>query len=149
MFPGVSVPRLGAGPALGCKGVDGWQSWSITLGHQQGEEGTKQTLLEILLCARQFWGFFSLQLNTWQVGAGGFISSGNVSSLFAWGLPTFGPSCSAPAGCCGHSVPSSQHWTLTRLSPCPWFPRPQGLLQGCACHCSSGGTKPSQNELLG
>lgn len=55
-------------------GMDGWHSWSSALGHQQGEDGTKQTLLEILLCARQFWGFF-LQLDAWQVGAGGFIYS--------------------------------------------------------------------------
>lgn len=35
--------------------------WLAELEHQQGEERKKQTLLEILLCARQFWGLFFLQ----------------------------------------------------------------------------------------
>lgn len=51
----VSVsPKAGCWP---CTGVqrDGWLA---ELEHQQGEEGTKQTLLEILLRARRFWDFF-------------------------------------------------------------------------------------------
>lgn len=137
--------RAGCWPCIGVQ-RDGWHSWSNILGHQQGEEGTKQTLLGILLCAN-FVVFFFFAADYVAGGSRRFLSSGNVPSLFAW-VPTFGPLCSAPVGCQGHSVPSFQHWTLTRLSPCPHCPCPQSSLKGCACHCSPGGTKPSQNELL-
>lgn len=97
------VPDGGCWSHTGCKGMDGLHSRSSALGHQQGE-GKKVTLRGILLYVIHFWGFFFFGVTPGCMagGSGSFHllswALTNMPSSFAWGLPTFFPSCPATVG---------------------------------------------------
>lgn len=87
-------------------------------------------------------GSWSFHLLSWALA--------NVPSLFAWGLPTFFPSCSAVVRHCSYPVLLLPALYPREALPMPTLPtNRRGLLQGYEHHRSPGGAEHPQNKHLG